>query len=129
MTVLPEPPCILVCRDCGDGDDANPLEFGSQAERGRWASQHTRETGHDRWIVVGSAERLAAHLAGRKAEAEQAAILAAALAAFWCEPDNCPASICGGPHREVVTDLGTEILRQDQEPIGKPVARPGKDAE
>lgn len=36
----------------------------------------------------------------------------------WCEPDGCPASICGGPHYEVKTSIGVEILRADQEPIG-----------
>lgn len=42
----------------------------------------------------------------------------------WCEPDNCPASICGGPHREVRTSLGDEILRLGQEPMGQPVTEP-----
>ena len=42
----------------------------------------------------------------------------------WCDPDDCPPAICGGPHREVVTSLGTELLRFDQEPIGTPVADP-----
>lgn len=42
----------------------------------------------------------------------------------WCGPDNCPSTICGGPHHEVVTDLGTEILRVGQEPFGHPLAVP-----
>jgi hypothetical protein len=42
--------------------------------------------------------------------------------ARWCEVDHCPASMCLGPHREVVTDLGTEILAPGQQPVGKPVA-------
>lgn len=40
---------------------------------------------------------------------------------IWCEVDDCPAPICGGPHREVVTTLGVEILLIDQEPLGQPV--------
>lgn len=39
----------------------------------------------------------------------------------WCRPDDCPPFICGGPHREVKTSLGVEILRFDQEPVGTPV--------
>lgn len=47
------------------------------------------------------------------------------IAADWCLVDNCPANICNGPHRLVETDLGTEILRHDQEPIGVPIERGG----
>jgi hypothetical protein len=36
----------------------------------------------------------------------------------WCKVDDCPASVCGGPHRVVRTTLGEEILRADQEPTG-----------
>lgn len=43
--------CLLLCRECGDPSRALPMTFASPAERGRWASQHTRETGHDRWWV------------------------------------------------------------------------------
>lgn len=39
----------------------------------------------------------------------------------WCSADDCPASVCGGPHRAVETSLGTELLRTDQDPIGAPV--------
>ena len=28
-------------------------------------------------------------------------------------------AICGGPHKEVFTDLGWEVMKEDQEPIGK----------
>lgn len=41
---------VLVCRDCGDGD--LPMPFTSQAERGKWASEHTSGTGHRRWYVT-----------------------------------------------------------------------------
>lgn len=40
---------VLVCRQCGDGDLSMPFE--SAAARGRWASEHTKGTGHDRWFV------------------------------------------------------------------------------
>lgn len=36
----------------------------------------------------------------------------------WCAVDDCPTAICGGPHREVHTTFGVEIIRDDQEPIG-----------
>lgn len=39
----------------------------------------------------------------------------------WCEPDGCPSGICGGPHYEVETDFGTEVVPVGQEPIGRPV--------
>ena len=42
----------------------------------------------------------------------------------WCDPDDCPPAICGGPHREVRTSFGIEILRYDQEPVGTPVSAP-----
>lgn len=42
---------LLVCRDCGDPDRPLPIPFESPAARGKWASEHTRATGHDRWIV------------------------------------------------------------------------------
>jgi hypothetical protein len=43
---------VLVCRDCGDPDRLLPMPFSSPDERGRWASEHTRATGHARWFVV-----------------------------------------------------------------------------
>lgn len=42
---------LLVCRECGDGEDALPIPFSSAAERGGWAAEHTRGTGHDKWWV------------------------------------------------------------------------------
>jgi len=39
----------------------------------------------------------------------------------WCFVDDCPPELCGGPHREVLTDLGNEKLTENQQPIGKPV--------
>ena len=47
---------LLVCRECGNGDLVMP--FGSAAERGKWAAEHTKATGHDRWFVTESAGRL-----------------------------------------------------------------------
>ena len=41
---------VLVCRDCGDGDML-PMPFESPQARGKWAAEHTRATGHDRWLV------------------------------------------------------------------------------
>jgi len=41
---------VLVCRECGDGDDAVAMPFSSPEERGKWAAAHTRGTGHDRWL-------------------------------------------------------------------------------
>lgn len=40
---------LLVCRECGNGRLVMP--FGSAAERGEWAAEHTRATGHDSWFV------------------------------------------------------------------------------
>jgi hypothetical protein len=28
----------------------------------------------------------------------------------WCTPDGCPASICGGPHTEVITGPGVAVI-------------------
>ena len=40
-------------------------------------------------------------------------------------PTRCPihpveAVVCGGPHREVLTDLGKEVLGPNEEPQGTP---------
>jgi len=43
---------VLVCRDCGDGDQALPIPFETPQARGQWAAAHTRGTGHDRWLVL-----------------------------------------------------------------------------
>ena len=52
MTADPPSPFwhVLVCRQCGNGD--LPMPFGSPAERGKWASEHTARTGHDNWLVL-----------------------------------------------------------------------------
>lgn len=42
---------LLVCLECGDPERPLPIPFGSPAERGKWAAEHTRGTGHDRWLV------------------------------------------------------------------------------
>ena len=55
-------------------------------------------------------------VAGAVVDALSRAYNAEVSAIPWCGPDNCPATICGGPHREVETTIGTEILRFDQEP-------------
>lgn len=43
---------LLNCLEC-DARCRRPLAmpFGSPAERGKWASEHTRGTGHNRWLV------------------------------------------------------------------------------
>lgn len=43
---------LLWCRACGDPDRPLPIPFGSAAERGRWAAEHTRRTGHEAWVVL-----------------------------------------------------------------------------
>lgn len=43
--------CLLVCHECGDPERPLPIPFDSPAERGKWAAEHTRATGHDRWTV------------------------------------------------------------------------------
>jgi hypothetical protein len=43
---------LLICRECDDGDLVMP--FDSPALRGRWATEHTRGTRHDRWFVTES---------------------------------------------------------------------------
>ena len=45
---------VLICRDCTDasGGDALEMPFGSPEDRGRWAAEHKRGTGHDSWFVV-----------------------------------------------------------------------------
>ena len=42
---------LLACRECGDPERPLPMPFGDPAERGKWASGHTRLTGHERWLV------------------------------------------------------------------------------
>lgn len=42
---------LLACRECGDPERPLVMPFGSAAERGGWAAEHTRATGHDRWWV------------------------------------------------------------------------------
>ena len=40
---------VLTCRECSP---VLPMPFASAAERGKWAAEHTRATGHDRWFVT-----------------------------------------------------------------------------
>jgi hypothetical protein len=48
---------VLVCRVC-DPDGEGPIPFESAAERGRWASEHARGTGHDQWFVLDQERRV-----------------------------------------------------------------------
>lgn len=52
--MIPEGACILICRICADEPPHGPLvqPFASAAERGRWAGQHRRGTGHDAWFCA-----------------------------------------------------------------------------
>ncbi|GJF06587.1 hypothetical protein [Pseudonocardia sp. D17] len=44
---------LLWCRECEDEPSPdNAIPFGSPAERGKWAAEHRRGTGHDRWLVL-----------------------------------------------------------------------------
>lgn len=37
---------------------------------------------------------------------------------LWCNPDGCPAAICGGPHVVWVNDAGDELTtRTGEDPI------------
>lgn len=40
---------VLICHLC---EPPLPMPFGSAAERGKWAAEHTLGTGHDRWTVL-----------------------------------------------------------------------------
>jgi len=42
---------MLACLECGDPERPLPMPFGDQAERGKWASEHTKATGHETWRV------------------------------------------------------------------------------
>lgn len=43
---------LLNCRECDEQSGRElVIPFGSPAERGKYASEHTRGTGHDRWFV------------------------------------------------------------------------------
>jgi hypothetical protein len=52
---------LLVCRQCGDlelgpsgevvSDNALFMLFDTAEARGKWATAHTRGTGHDHWFV------------------------------------------------------------------------------
>lgn len=43
---------LLVCRECDQNERLLPQPFSSAADRGHWAAEHTRLTGHDRWLVL-----------------------------------------------------------------------------
>lgn len=47
---------ILVCRECSPDLDM-PMPFATPKERGEWASDHTRGTGHNNWLVLDQDER------------------------------------------------------------------------
>lgn len=42
---------VIVCRECSPELDL-VMPFESPEARGRWASEHKRGTGHDRWLVL-----------------------------------------------------------------------------
>ncbi len=45
--------CILVCRVCSaDADGPMFMPFSSYRERGRWATAHTKRTGHAAWYCL-----------------------------------------------------------------------------
>lgn len=40
----------VMCRECGDG--TKPIgPFASEQARAAWQVQHSRQTGHSRWLV------------------------------------------------------------------------------
>jgi hypothetical protein len=46
---------VILCRVCNpDLEDARNLwmPFETAEARGRWAAEHKRATGHDRWFVI-----------------------------------------------------------------------------
>lgn len=43
---------LLVCRQCASDSKALPVPFESAQARGQWAAEHTRGTGHVRWLVM-----------------------------------------------------------------------------
>lgn len=42
---------LLACLDCDQQEYPLAMPFSTPAERGKWAAEHTRETGHDHWFV------------------------------------------------------------------------------
>jgi hypothetical protein len=48
---------LLACRECGDPEHPLIMPFASAEERGKWASEHTEGTGHDRWWVKDEVRR------------------------------------------------------------------------
>lgn len=51
---------VIICRECNDIEDpvVVVMPFESPEERGKWAADHRRSTGHNRWYVVDQPERL-----------------------------------------------------------------------
>lgn len=43
---------VLYCRQCDEDSYPMAIPFASARERGQWATEHTKGTGHNRWIVV-----------------------------------------------------------------------------
>jgi hypothetical protein len=43
---------LLACLECDAQSRPLLMPFGTAAERGKWAAEHTRGTGHDRWYVT-----------------------------------------------------------------------------
>ena len=43
---------VLCCRDCDEAaEHVLPMPFPTPEARGRWATEHTKATGHQRWFV------------------------------------------------------------------------------
>ena len=38
-----------------------------------------------------------------------------------CPYDGCPNEICGGPHVVIKTDLGDEVVKYGEKPVGTPL--------
>ena len=50
---MPDGRCIIVCRTCStDADMVALIPFASWSDRGKWASEHTRGTGHASWLCL-----------------------------------------------------------------------------
>jgi hypothetical protein len=48
---------LLWCRECDPGLTAE-FPFRSAEDRGKWAGEHTRGTGHDKWFVLDLPEEI-----------------------------------------------------------------------
>lgn len=51
-SVAPRKWYVICCRDCDGEGEPLPMPFETPEARGRWAAEHKRGTGHDRWFVI-----------------------------------------------------------------------------